>query len=136
MTCYKHFISVIVFSEDGVISFVRMRERLINIIVLYYYFYVFSDIYVCCTSHTHQVAADGFFIALVATTVETSDPEKELRPGIDLLGEIKQKYGHFFIHCTMNIELISGQFLVCIFSQIIHLLNTFWEKYLKTVFVF
>lgn len=51
-----------------------------------------SDIYVCCVSHSNQVAAKGFFIALVATTVETSNPEAELRPGLDLLGPIEEKF--------------------------------------------
>lgn len=43
-------------------------------------------------SYTHQVAAKGWFVALVSTTVETSDPEAEIKPGLDLLGPIKQKY--------------------------------------------
>jgi Rab GDP dissociation inhibitor len=50
------------------------------------------DIYVCCVSYTHQVAAKGFFIAMVSTTVETSEPEKELRPGLDLLGPVIEKF--------------------------------------------
>jgi len=51
-----------------------------------------SDIYICCVSHTHQVAAKNWYIALVATTVETDNPEKELRPGLDLLGTIKKQF--------------------------------------------
>lgn len=51
-----------------------------------------SDIYVSQVSYTHQVAAKGWFIAIVSTTVETSDPESEIKPGIDLLGRIKQKF--------------------------------------------
>ena len=48
------------------------------------------DIYVCCVSHTHSVAASPNFIALVATTVETNNPRDELKPGLDLLGPIEQ----------------------------------------------
>jgi len=50
------------------------------------------DIYVSCVSATHMVSAKGFYLALVATTVETSNPEAELRPGLDLLGPIKEKF--------------------------------------------
>jgi Rab GDP dissociation inhibitor len=50
------------------------------------------DIYVSLVSYTHQVAAKGWFIAMVSTTVETSNPELEIKPGLDLLGPIKQKF--------------------------------------------
>lgn len=43
-------------------------------------------------SYTHQVAAKGWFIAMVSTTVETNNPEAEIKPALDLLGPIKQKY--------------------------------------------
>ena len=32
-------------------------------------------------SYTHQVAAKGWFIAIVSTTVETTNPEAEIQPG-------------------------------------------------------
>lgn len=51
-----------------------------------------SDIYVSVVSYTHQVAAKGWFIAMVSTTVETNDPESEIRPGLALLGAIRQKF--------------------------------------------
>ncbi|XP_017788372.1 PREDICTED: rab GDP dissociation inhibitor beta [Habropoda laboriosa] len=51
-----------------------------------------SDIYVSLVSHTHQVAAKGWFIAMVSTTVETKNPEAEIKPGLDLLGPIRQKF--------------------------------------------
>lgn len=40
-----------------------------------------SDIYVTMVSYTHQVAAKGWFIAMVSTTVETANPEAEIQPG-------------------------------------------------------
>lgn len=43
-------------------------------------------------SYTHQVAANGWFLALVSTTVETADPHSEIKPGLDLLGPIEQKF--------------------------------------------
>jgi Rab GDP dissociation inhibitor len=51
-----------------------------------------SDIYVSCVSSTHMVAGKGFYVAMVATTVETNNPEAELRPGLELLGPIKEKF--------------------------------------------
>ena len=50
-----------------------------------------ADIYVSCVSYTHNVAAKGFFVASVSTYVETSNPERELQPGIDLLGPVLEK---------------------------------------------
>ncbi len=50
------------------------------------------DIYVCCVSNTHQVAAKGWYIAIVSTTVETANPDSEIQVGLELLGTIRQKY--------------------------------------------
>jgi Rab GDP dissociation inhibitor len=50
-----------------------------------------NDIYVCCVSSTHNVASVGWFLAIVSTTVETNNPENEIKPGLDLLGPIEQK---------------------------------------------
>ncbi|XP_065051083.1 LOW QUALITY PROTEIN: rab GDP dissociation inhibitor beta-like [Rhopilema esculentum] len=51
-----------------------------------------SDIYVCLVSYTHNVASPGHYIAMVSTTVETSNPEEELNPGLKLLGVIEEKF--------------------------------------------
>lgn len=51
-----------------------------------------SDIYVSLVSYTHQVSAKGWFIAMVSTTVETDNPEAEIKPGLDLLGSYKKKF--------------------------------------------
>nr|XP_057924270.1 rab GDP dissociation inhibitor beta-like [Doryrhamphus excisus] len=50
------------------------------------------DIYVCMISFDHNVAAKGKYIAIVSTTVETKDPEKEIKPALDLLEPIEQKF--------------------------------------------
>ena len=47
-----------------------------------------SDIYVSCVSYKHKVCSKGVYIAIVSTTVETKKPEKELEPGIALLGKV------------------------------------------------
>ncbi|CAH1795750.1 unnamed protein product [Owenia fusiformis] len=51
-----------------------------------------NDIYVSCLSHTEAVASEGYFIALVATTVETDYPEGELSHGLNLLEPILEKF--------------------------------------------
>ncbi|XP_056093937.1 rab GDP dissociation inhibitor alpha [Rhinichthys klamathensis goyatoka] len=51
-----------------------------------------SDIYVCLLSYSHNVAAEGKYIAAVSTMVETSNPEKEVQPGLALLEPIMQKF--------------------------------------------
>uniref|UniRef100_A0A8C5KAM2 Rab GDP dissociation inhibitor n=1 Tax=Jaculus jaculus TaxID=51337 RepID=A0A8C5KAM2_JACJA len=51
-----------------------------------------SDIYVCVISFAHNVAAQGKYIAIVSTTVETKEPEKEVRPALELLEPIEQKF--------------------------------------------
>lgn len=42
-------------------------------------------------SYAHNVAAQGKYIAIVSTTVETSDPETEIEPALELLEPIDQK---------------------------------------------
>lgn len=51
-----------------------------------------SDIYICMISFAHNVAAQGKYIAIVSTTVETSDPESEIIPALELLEPIEQKF--------------------------------------------
>ncbi|CAG0921610.1 unnamed protein product [Notodromas monacha] len=51
-----------------------------------------SDIYVSLVSYSSSVAPKGWFIAMVSTTVETANPEAEIKCGLDLLGPIKQKF--------------------------------------------
>eukprot|EP00118_Oscarella_pearsei_P021469 m.241054 g.241054 ORF g.241054 m.241054 type:complete len:444 (+) comp40199_c1_seq1:1341-2672(+) len=50
------------------------------------------DIYVCMASFAHNVASKGFYIAMVCTQVETGNPEAELKPGLDLLGPVLEKF--------------------------------------------
>lgn len=42
-------------------------------------------------SYAHNVASEGVYIATVSTTVETSNPEKEVQPALELLEPIMQK---------------------------------------------
>ena len=51
-----------------------------------------NDIYLSMVSYTHHVASKNWFIAMVSTTVETENPEVEIKPALDLLGPIRQKF--------------------------------------------
>lgn len=53
--------------------------------------FLHADIYITVVSYAHNVASDGMYIATVSTTIETSDPEKEVHPGLELLEPIAQK---------------------------------------------
>ena len=45
-----------------------------------------------CVSFDHAVCAKGIYIAIASTTVEPSDPLKELAPAIDLLDDILERF--------------------------------------------
>lgn len=62
-----------------------------------------TDIYVCLVSSTHNVAPEGKYIAVVSTTVETSNPEKEVQPGLALLEPIMEKYIAYILHIILHI---------------------------------
>jgi Rab GDP dissociation inhibitor len=51
-----------------------------------------SDMYIFCVSGAHQVCPPGKYIAIVMTNAETSNPEKELEPGLKLLGGVLEKF--------------------------------------------
>ena len=48
-------------------------------------------------SATHFVATKGHYLAIVSTTVETSNPEAEIQVGLDLISPIEQKYVCLFL---------------------------------------
>ena len=61
------------------------------------------DIYVCFTSFKQRVCPDGWYFVFVSTYVETSNPEAELKPGLDLLGPVaymKVLVSNFYESCV------------------------------------
>jgi Rab GDP dissociation inhibitor len=50
------------------------------------------DIYINCVSDKHKVTPNNIYVAIVSTTAETNDPEKEVEPGLALLGPILDKF--------------------------------------------
>jgi len=51
-----------------------------------------SDMYITMVSHSHAVCAQGLRIAIVSATVETADPENEIKPALALLGNILEMF--------------------------------------------
>lgn len=51
-----------------------------------------SDVFILVVSSSHCVVPQGKFLAIVSTTVETSNPESELKPAYDLLGQVEAKF--------------------------------------------
>ncbi|WWD19380.1 hypothetical protein CI109_103840 [Kwoniella shandongensis] len=51
-----------------------------------------NDIYIAAVSSAHNVAAPNVWIAIVSTIVETSVPEREILPGLQLLGNVLDKF--------------------------------------------
>lgn len=43
-------------------------------------------------SNTHLICAQGFYVAIISATVETNEPEKEIQPAIDTLGDIMDMF--------------------------------------------
>lgn len=43
-------------------------------------------------SSKHQICAQGIYVAMVSTTVETGNPEEEIAPAIQLLGPIMEMF--------------------------------------------
>ena len=51
-----------------------------------------NDVFVAVLNHTHCVCKKGYFLAIISTQVETSTPEKEIEPALELLGPVKEKF--------------------------------------------
>ena len=39
-------------------------------------------------SYSHLICANGIYVAMVSTQVETGNPEQEIQPALDLLGPV------------------------------------------------
>eukprot|EP00178_Gracilaria_changii_P017732 TRINITY_DN5056_c0_g1_i1.p1 TRINITY_DN5056_c0_g1~~TRINITY_DN5056_c0_g1_i1.p1 ORF type:complete len:454 (-),score=79.27 TRINITY_DN5056_c0_g1_i1:62-1423(-) len=58
------------------------------------------DIYISVVSAAHNVAPKGKWIAIISTTVETDNPEKELEPAMKILGKVDESF--FFVNPIYN----------------------------------
>ena len=43
-------------------------------------------------SSSHAVCAKGLYIAMISTTIETDKPELEIRPALELLGDVLEMF--------------------------------------------
>lgn len=58
------------------------------------------DTFISMVSYSHMVCANGIYVAMVSTTVETDNPEQEIQPAIALLGPILD----MFVSVSTNYE--------------------------------
>lgn len=49
-------------------------------------------------SYSHSICAKGIYVAIVSATVETDEPEAEIKPALDLLGPTLE----MFVSVTQN----------------------------------
>lgn len=47
-----------------------------------------NNIYISCVSNMHGVAPEGYYIAIITTKVETTNPKHEIKYALDMLGDI------------------------------------------------
>ena len=75
-----------------------------------------NDIYLSMVSYTHNVASKGYYIAMISTTVETADPEKEIFPALKILGKILHKFVK--VHdCYVPIDTAEDKSANCFVSK-------------------
>ncbi len=51
-----------------------------------------SDIYIALVSSAHAVCTKDFYIAMISTNIETTNPEAEIQPALNLLGPVKEMF--------------------------------------------
>lgn len=51
-----------------------------------------SDIYVTMVSYSHAICAQGLYVAIISANVETDSPEDEIKPGLELLGNVLEQF--------------------------------------------
>lgn len=43
-------------------------------------------------SSVHSISKQGYYVAIISTTVETNNPEQEIQGALDLCGKVKEKF--------------------------------------------
>ena len=51
-----------------------------------------NDIFVATLSNAHSVCKKGYYLAIISTMVETDKPEEEIKPALELLGPVLEKF--------------------------------------------
>jgi Rab GDP dissociation inhibitor len=52
------------------------------------------DIYVMCLSSDHCVCPSKKYVAIISTSIETDNPEKEIAIALRLIGPVEEKFVH------------------------------------------
>lgn len=50
------------------------------------------DIYISMVSSAHAVCAKGLYIAMISTEVETQNPQMEIQPALEILGDVLEMF--------------------------------------------
>jgi Rab GDP dissociation inhibitor len=53
---------------------------------------LFLDIFIAVLNWTHCVSKKGFYLAIISTMVETSNPQEELKPAFDIIGDVLETF--------------------------------------------
>lgn len=84
-----------------------------------------NDIYVVMVSSSHQVCAQGKYVAICSTTVETSNPKAELTPALNLLGSIMTKFDDVVdLYEPHNVDVDDNSFVSKSFDATSHFETT------------
>lgn len=51
-----------------------------------------TDTYISMVSYSHLICAKGIYVAIISATVETENPEEEIQPAVQLLGDILEMF--------------------------------------------
>jgi Rab GDP dissociation inhibitor len=50
------------------------------------------DIFIAVLNYTHCVCKKDYYLAIISTMVETNNPEAELKPAFDIVGDVLEKF--------------------------------------------
>lgn len=80
-----------------------------------------SDVYVSMVSAAHNVCRAGLYLAICSATVETNDPQAELKPAMDLLGSVLDVFIQISdIHEPINDSHAEGLFVTSSYDATSH----------------
>jgi len=51
-----------------------------------------NDIFIAVLNYTHCVVKKGYYLAIISTMVETSDPTSELKPAFGIIGDVLETF--------------------------------------------
>jgi len=94
------------------------------------------DIYIAMVSSSHNVCADGYYLAILSTVVETDTPEAELKPAMDLLGgnivdkfvSISELFAHINDGTADNVFISNSYDATSHFETVSHDVKSIWKR--------